>query len=77
MEIFGKIQKKKKVKIMIFLTVSLSPDILLIIFETELFCTLETSSYRLEMICHSLLFKTLFLFSYKALVFLFTLVSLS
>lgn len=62
---------------MIFLTVSLSPDILLIIFESELFCTLETSSYRLEMICHSLGFKTLFVFSYKALVFLFTLVSLS
>ena len=62
---------------MVFLTLSLfSPDTLLIIFESEPFCTLEISSYRLEMICHSLGFKTHFS-SYKALVFLFTPVSLS
>lgn len=38
-----------------------SPDTLLIIFESEPFCALEISSYRLEIICHSLDFKTLFL----------------
>ena len=62
MAFLGKIQKKYYVKIMVFLKNALfSPDTLLTIFESESFYALEISSYRLEIICHSLGFKTLFL----------------
>ena len=54
--------KKYYVKIMVFLTNALfSADTLLIIFESEPFCALEILSYKLERICNSLDFKTLFL----------------